>query len=116
MTVLDVRTPAEYESEHVPGSLHVELGELEARMNTIPAGRLVAVVCRSGARARDAKSSGGAIEGSVCPPKSIAAQRSPPTSREPSRVEAKTATESKPTLPPRSATSGCWTAAPANRA
>lgn len=54
MTVLDVRTPAEYESEHVPGSLHVELGELEARMNTIPAGRLVAVVCRSGARARDA--------------------------------------------------------------
>ncbi|MBK6939387.1 MAG: MBL fold metallo-hydrolase [Planctomycetes bacterium] len=54
ITILDVRTPAEYESEHVPGSLHIELGGLEARMNTIPDGRLVAVVCRSGARARDA--------------------------------------------------------------
>lgn len=54
ITVLDVRTPAEYESEHVPGSLHIDASELEARMNTVPAGRLVAVVCRSGARARDA--------------------------------------------------------------
>lgn len=54
ITVLDVRTPAEFESEHVPGSLHIDASDLEARLNTVPAGRLVAVVCRSGARARDA--------------------------------------------------------------
>lgn len=56
-TVLDVRTPAEFESAHIPGSFNVPLDllpkhreELSRRMS----GQAV-LVCRTGARARQAE-------------------------------------------------------------
>lgn len=53
-TVVDVRSPGEYESAHIPGSVRVGLGQLR----TDPTGAALAlpanavVVCRSGARAQ----------------------------------------------------------------
>lgn len=54
VTILDVRSPAEYESEHIPGSFNVPLDQLPqyaaSLRDTIH--RPVVLVCRSGARAR----------------------------------------------------------------
>jgi rhodanese-related sulfurtransferase len=47
--VVDVREPAEWSAGRVPGSLHVPLGELPARLDDLPAGELL-IVCRSGNR------------------------------------------------------------------
>jgi rhodanese-related sulfurtransferase len=59
-TVLDVREPAEFEQAHIPGSINVPRGVLEAACDwdyddTVPAvagarSRLIVVVCRSGSR------------------------------------------------------------------
>ncbi len=51
--VLDVRTPAEYATGHVPGSLHVPHTELRERLDDVrdaAAGRPVRVLCQSGVR------------------------------------------------------------------
>jgi rhodanese-related sulfurtransferase len=47
--VLDVREQDEWEAGHIPGALHIPLGELPARVGELPAGELL-VVCRSGGR------------------------------------------------------------------
>ena len=47
--VLDVRQAAEYVSGHVPGAVHVELGDLPARAQDAPAGAVV--MCGHGERA-----------------------------------------------------------------
>jgi hydroxyacylglutathione hydrolase len=52
--VLDVRQAAEYASGHVPGAVHVELGDLPARIQDAP-GRTV-VMCGHGERAMTAAS------------------------------------------------------------
>lgn len=51
--LVDVRTPAEYESAHVPGSVNLPLGRVDAHLERIvtdAGGRLV-LICQSGGRA-----------------------------------------------------------------
>ena len=48
--LLDVRQPEEYEAGHIPGSMLIPLGELEARQAELDWGKKVIVYCRSGHR------------------------------------------------------------------
>ncbi len=52
LTLLDVRTAEEFHGPdgHMPGSLLIPLPELEARLQELPPGRPVVVVCHSGSR------------------------------------------------------------------
>ena len=52
--VLDVRQATEYGSGHIPGAVHVELGDLPARIQDAPAGPVV--MCGHGERAMTAAS------------------------------------------------------------
>lgn len=52
--VLDVREPGEWTAGHVPGAVHLPLGQLPARLDDVPADREVVVVCRSGGRSAQA--------------------------------------------------------------
>jgi rhodanese-related sulfurtransferase len=56
VTLLDVRSASEYESAHIPGSIHVSLDELRGEADTVAAllPDHAVVVCRSGARAEQA--------------------------------------------------------------
>jgi rhodanese-related sulfurtransferase len=47
--VVDVREPVEWAAGRIPGSLHVPLAELPARLGDLPEGDLL-IVCRSGNR------------------------------------------------------------------
>lgn len=49
--LLDVRTPLEFESERIEGSVSVPLDQLDARLEELPEGVDVVVVCRTGVRA-----------------------------------------------------------------
>lgn len=51
LTVLDVRTPAEFQEGHIPGALHLPLQDLGQRMDAVPKDRPVLIVCRTGRRA-----------------------------------------------------------------
>ncbi len=51
LLVVDVRSPLEFESEHIEGSVNVPLGELETRIDAMRAVGDVVLVCRSGIRA-----------------------------------------------------------------
>jgi rhodanese-related sulfurtransferase len=55
-TLLDVRTPAEYETAHVPGSINVPLAFVHEHAETLAAALdgPVVLVCQAGNRARDA--------------------------------------------------------------
>lgn len=48
-TILDVRTPTEWEEGHIKGAIHIPLLELDNRIEEVPKGSLV-VMCRSGYR------------------------------------------------------------------
>lgn len=48
--ILDVRTSEEWAEFHIPGSTLIPVDELESRVNEVPRGRQVVVVCRSGNR------------------------------------------------------------------
>jgi len=48
--LLDVREPDEWEAGHVPGALHIPLGELNARYMEIDRAPALYVICRSGNR------------------------------------------------------------------
>ena len=50
LTVLDVREPVEWQQAHVPGSVHIPLGELPARLAELPSDDQLLVVCAVGAR------------------------------------------------------------------
>ncbi|MGZ4639053.1 MAG: rhodanese-like domain-containing protein [Actinomycetes bacterium] len=50
VTVVDVREPIEWQQAHVPGSVHIPLGQLVARVDELPVGGRVVVVCAVGAR------------------------------------------------------------------
>ena len=52
--MLDVRQAGEYQSGHVPGAVHIELGDLPARMEAAPAAAVV--MCGHGERAMTAAS------------------------------------------------------------
>jgi rhodanese-related sulfurtransferase len=48
---LDVREPNEWNLFHIPGAVHVPLGEVEHRVaDTVPAGRPVVIYCARGNR------------------------------------------------------------------
>jgi glyoxylase-like metal-dependent hydrolase (beta-lactamase superfamily II) len=49
--LVDVRTPLEFESEHIEGALNLPLDNLEARLDQIAEQADVVVVCRTGIRA-----------------------------------------------------------------
>ena len=48
--LLDVREPDEWAAGHVPGALHIPLGELNARYTEIDRAPALYVICRSGNR------------------------------------------------------------------
>src|SRR6516162_477112 len=48
--LLDVREPEEWEAGHVPGAVHIPLGELGARYTELEQDRPLYVICRSGNR------------------------------------------------------------------
>jgi hydroxyacylglutathione hydrolase len=48
-TVLDVRTPSEWEAGHIEGAVHIPIAELNSRLAEVPQGPL-AVICGSGYR------------------------------------------------------------------
>jgi rhodanese-related sulfurtransferase len=48
--LLDVREADEWEAGHVPGALHIPLGELGVRYLEIDRGREIYVICRRGNR------------------------------------------------------------------
>lgn len=49
--VLDVRSPLEFESERIEGSLNIPLDQLDARVEEIREGADLVVICRTGVRA-----------------------------------------------------------------
>jgi rhodanese-related sulfurtransferase len=52
--VLDVRTPREYESHHIPGSTLIPLQQLDSRYAELNPSREILVVCEHGIRSQDA--------------------------------------------------------------
>lgn len=52
--LLDVRSPIEFESEHIEGSKCLPLADLESKVDELPRDEELLVVCRSGKRAERA--------------------------------------------------------------
>jgi rhodanese-related sulfurtransferase len=52
--VIDVRTAAEYDAGHIPGSINIPLDELPGRLDELDKDAPVACVCGSGYRSEDA--------------------------------------------------------------
>jgi rhodanese-related sulfurtransferase len=50
--LVDVRTPAEYETSRLEGALHIPLDELQAAAGNLARGRPVVFYCRSGERSQ----------------------------------------------------------------
>ena len=50
LTILDVREQGEWDQAHVPGSTHIPLMEVPARLDEVPRDGQVLVVCAVGAR------------------------------------------------------------------
>ena len=48
--LLDVRTPTEYATGHIPGSRNLPLGHLAAQLGTLPMNQLVIVYCQGASR------------------------------------------------------------------
>ena len=48
--IVDVREPYEWDAAHIPGSLHIPLGELELRYDELRTNQRVIAVCQSGSR------------------------------------------------------------------
>jgi rhodanese-related sulfurtransferase len=54
--LLDVRSPAEFETVHIPGSVNIPLDQLDEHLTALAdRGRPLVLVCRSGARATQAQ-------------------------------------------------------------
>jgi hydroxyacylglutathione hydrolase len=56
VVVLDVREPIEWETGHVPGAILISLGALRERMQELPTGIGIAVICEAGVRSSSAAS------------------------------------------------------------
>lgn len=54
LVILDVRTDAEFNAGHAEGALHIPVDQLAARVQEVPEGRPVLILCRSGMRASNA--------------------------------------------------------------
>ncbi len=46
-----MREPDEYENGHVPGALHIPMGDVPDRLDEVPEGDLL-VICQGGGRSR----------------------------------------------------------------
>jgi hydroxyacylglutathione hydrolase len=55
-TVVDVRGQSEWESGHLPGAVHIPLGELPARMDELPKDGPLVMQCQTGSRSSIASS------------------------------------------------------------
>lgn len=53
--MLDVRTPAEWNENHVDGAVLIPLDQLSSRIDEIPTDQDVLIICRSGNRSTDAR-------------------------------------------------------------
>ena len=53
--LLDVREDAEWAAGHVPGAIHIPLGQLASRVAELPAGQPILVICRSGNRSQEGR-------------------------------------------------------------
>jgi rhodanese-related sulfurtransferase len=53
-TLVDVRTPEEFNGGYIPGAVNIALQELGAKMNKIPKDKPVVIYCRSGNRSAHA--------------------------------------------------------------
>jgi rhodanese-related sulfurtransferase len=52
--ILDVCESEEWRARHIPGAIHIPLGELEQRLSELPRDRPVVTACRSGNRSAGA--------------------------------------------------------------
>lgn len=52
--LLDVRTPGEYDSGHLPGAALIPVQELEPRLSEVPKDRTVIAYCLTGSRSAEA--------------------------------------------------------------
>lgn len=50
VTILDVREKDEFEEAHIPGAIHIPLGEVGARMNELAKEDAIYIICHSGRR------------------------------------------------------------------
>lgn len=53
-TLIDVRTPMEFQSGHIPGALNIDVQVLPARLKDVPKDKPVVLYCRSGNRSASA--------------------------------------------------------------
>lgn len=53
--LLDVRTPAEFGSGHIPGAVNIPVSDLPGRLAEVPGDKAVVVYCASGMRSASAK-------------------------------------------------------------
>lgn len=53
-TLIDVRSPIEFENEHIPGSTNLPLDQLSSRCEEIRQEKSITLICRSGKRAERA--------------------------------------------------------------
>ncbi|MEP7356007.1 MAG: rhodanese-like domain-containing protein [Anaerolineales bacterium] len=53
--ILDVREPDEWDEFHVPGSTHIPLAQVAARVAELPRDQTIIVVCRSGNRSQQGR-------------------------------------------------------------
>lgn len=54
LILIDVRSPIEFETEHVPQSVNIPLDQLESRYEEVPRQGQLVVICRTGKRAERA--------------------------------------------------------------
>ncbi|MBO6536217.1 MAG: rhodanese-like domain-containing protein [Balneolaceae bacterium] len=54
-TIIDVRTPSEYQSGHVQGSKNIPLQQLPSSLDSLNPHKTIIVCCASGARSGSAK-------------------------------------------------------------
>jgi rhodanese-related sulfurtransferase len=52
-TIVDVRTPEEYKSGHIPGAINIPIYELPTRLNELQNRKLL-IYCKSGVRSQTA--------------------------------------------------------------
>lgn len=52
ITLLDVREPWEYERVHLPGSVHIPMDDLRARLAELDPAQVYVVICHHGNRSR----------------------------------------------------------------
>ncbi len=53
-TLIDVRTPNEFRTGHIPGAINIDVQILAGRLKDVPPGKPVVLYCRSGNRSASA--------------------------------------------------------------